>query len=154
MAWHCLTHTTGGLAAGIEASTAARRLQRVWAPVVLIWRGSTTAIRPMTWGGDERRTAQSAAQRLRTSGWWRGTNRDERDATARPQAVSRTHSSVPTRQTVAVASSLRSPLQQTPRHSLESSRRSRTPTGQPWGIPRLGQPDRILRNPLSGIPAE
>ena len=94
MAWHCLTHTTGGLAAGIEASTAARRLQRVWAPVVLIWRGSTTAIRPMTWGGDERRTAQSAAQRLRTSGWWRGTNRDERDATARPQAVSRTHSSV------------------------------------------------------------
>ena len=154
MAWHCLTHTTGGLAAGVLASTAARRLQRIWAPVVLIWRGSTTAIRPMTCGGDERRTAQSAAQRLRTSGWWRGTNRGERDATARPQAVSRTHSSVSTRQIVAVAGSLRSPLQQTPRHSLERSRRSRTPTGQPWGIPRLGQPDRILRNPLSGIPAE
>ena len=119
MAWHCLTHTTGGLAAGVEAPTAARRLQRVWAPVVSIWRGSTTAIRPMTWGGDERRTAESAAERLRNSGWWRGTNRGGRDATARPEAVSRTHSSVSTRQIVAVASSLRSPLQQTPRHSLE-----------------------------------
>ena len=127
MAWHCVTHTTGGLADGVEAPTAARRLQRVWAPVVLIWRGSTTAIRPMTWGGDERRTAESAAQRLHNSGWWRGINRDERDATARPQAVSRTDSSVSTRQTVAVASSLRSPLQQTPRHSLERSRPSRIP---------------------------
>ena len=140
MAWHCLTHTTGGLSAHVEAPTAARRLQRVWAVVVLIWRGSTTAIRPMTCAGDERRTAEPEAERLRNSGWWRGINRDERDATARPQAVSRTDSSVSTRQIVAVASWLRSPLQQTPRHSLELKTHRVPPQGNPGELQVLGSP--------------
>ena len=154
MAWYCLTHTTGGLAAGVEAPTVARRLQWVWALVVLIWRASRTAIRPMTWGGDERPTAESAAQRLRNSGCWRGIDRGERDATARPRAVSRTDSSVSTRQIVAVAGWLRSPRQQTPRHSQELKTHRVSLQGNPGELHALGSPTGILRHPLSGTPAE
>ena len=98
------------------------------------------AIRVMICAGDRRQTAESAAQRLRTSGWWRPINRDERDATTRPQTASHAHSGVSTRQIVAVTGWLRSPLQRTPRHSLERSRPSRTPTRQPRQLQVLASP--------------
>ena len=153
MAWHCLTHTTGRLAIGVEAQTAERQLQRIWALVALSRRGFTKAIRPMVSAGDMRRTAESAAQRLPTSGWWPPINRDECDATARPQALSHAHSGVLTRRIVPVAGWLRSPLQRTPRYSPdryspERSRPSRTPTRQRRELQALASPEglRVIRS--------
>ena len=110
MARHCLTHTTGG-------SQLASRRQRprgdcsgsgpLWR--VLGMSRLTKAIGVMICAGDRRQTAESAAQRLRTCGWWQPINRDERDATTRPQTASHAHSGVSTRQIVAVTGWLRSP---------------------------------------------
>ena len=149
MARHCLTHTKGGS----QLASRRQRLRGDCSGSGPLWRVSgmsrlTKAIRAMICAGDRRQTAQSAAQRLRSSGWWRPTNRDERDATTRPQTASHAHSGVSTRQIVAGAGWLRSPLQRTPTHSLERSRPSRTPTRQPRQLQVLASPQgfRVIRS--------
>ena len=141
MARHCLTHTTGGS----QLASRRQRLRGDCSGSGPLWRVSgmsrlAKAIRVMICAGDRRQTAQSAAQRLRTCGWWRQINRDERDATTRPQTASRAHSGVSTRQIVAVTSRLRSPLQRTPTHSLKRSRPPPTPTRQPRQLQVLASP--------------
>ena len=141
MARYSPTHTKGG-------SQLASRRQRLRGDCsgsgpLRRWSGMSRlakAIRVMICAGDRRQTAESAAQRLRTCGWWRPINRDERDAMTRPQTASHAHSGVSTRQIVAVTGWLRSPLQRTPRHSLERSRPSRTPTRQPRELQALASP--------------
>ena len=81
MARHCLTHTKGGS----QLASRRQRLNGDCSGSGPVWRVSgmsrlTKAIRLMICAGDRRQTAESAAQRLRTSGWWRPINRDERDA--------------------------------------------------------------------------
>ena len=129
MTRHGLTHTTGGL----QLASRRQRLRDDCSRSRPLWRPLgmsrlTTAIRLMICAGDQRQTAEFAAQRLCTSGWWRSTNRDERDATAWPQTASHAHSGVSPLQIVAVTGRLRSPLQRTSTHSLERSRPSRTTT--------------------------
>ena len=142
MTRHGLTHTTGGLQLASKRQLLrddCSRSRPLWCPSGI--RRLTTAIRLMICAGDQRQTAEFAAQRLCTSGWWRPTNRDERDATAWPQAASHAHSGVSLCQIVAATGRLRSPLQRTPTHSLERSRPSRAPTRQARELKALASPE-------------
>lgn len=147
MAQHGLTHTTGGLQLASRRQLLrddCSRSRPLWCPSGMS--RLTTAIRLMICAGDQRQTAEFAAQRLCTSSWWRPTNRDERDATAWPQTASHAYSGVSPRQIVAVTGWLRSPLQEAPTRSLERSRPSRTPTRQAREAPRDSASSALARS--------
>ena len=142
MTRHGLTHTTGG----VQLASRHQLLHDDSSRSGPLWRLAgmsrlTKAIRLMICASDQRQTTEFEAQRLRTSGWWWPTNRDERDATAWPQTASHAHSSVSLCQIVAATGRLRSPLQRTPTHTLERSIPSRTPTRQARELKALASPE-------------